>query len=337
MDVPGDGGVGERPFNIGFIAQAGRLQYEALLLAASLRACDPGFAGRLIALEPQPGGAWIEDPRISSDGVRQELARLEVEIVPFSATHFGTSYPHGNKIEALAAMPDGAPFLFLDSDTLVTGRLSQMTADFSRPAASMRREATWPKVNLYGPGIGDIWASLYAMFGLDLAPTLDERWPTDHWKRYLYFSAGWFLYRDPQTFGRRFLEIARAIRDTPPRELAGQVLDPWLDQIALPLVVHSLGGGRPGTDLAGLDGDVTCHWRTLPLLYARESDCVVDTLESVCAPNRIKKVLKEYEPFRRMVFQRRGHKVRALFDRKALPRNEQAIRHRIKAAGFWMR
>ena len=34
-------------FNIVAVVQAGRLQYEALLLAASLRATNPDFAGKL--------------------------------------------------------------------------------------------------------------------------------------------------------------------------------------------------------------------------------------------------------------------------------------------------
>jgi len=64
---------------------------------------------------------------------------------------------------------------------------------------------------------------------------------------------------------------------------------------------------------------------------------VVEVLEQAAAPNRIKKVLKGYEPIKRMVFQGRGRKVRALFDQDNLPRKEQAIRNRIKANGFWMR
>jgi len=107
--------------------------------------------------------------------------------------------------------------------------------------------------------------------------------------------------------------------------------------VALPLVIHALGGGRPGPELDGLDGEVTCHWRLLPLLYARESDRVVEVLEDVAAPNRIKKVLKDYEPMKRLVYQGRGRKARALFDRANLPRREQAIRNRLKSEGFWMR
>ena len=324
------------PFTIAAIVQGGRLQYEALLLAASLRACDPDFAGRLILLEPQPGGAWPGDPRIEGTATRAALDRLGAEIVPFRAEHFGAAYPHGNKIEALAALPPG-PFLFLDSDTLITGPLSQVRFDFGRPAASMRREGTWPEIELYGPGYTAIWKSLYDRFGLDFESSLDRAEPEEFWRRYLYFNAGWFFHHDPQAFGARFLDVALSIRRDPPPELACQSLDPWLDQVALPLVIHSFGGGRPGPELDGLDGDITCHWRLLPLLYARESDRVVEVLEEVAAPNWIKKALKEHEPFRRMVYQGKGAKVRAMFDRTDLPWPEQRIRNRIKATKLWMR
>ena len=127
------------------------------------------------------------------------------------------------------------------------------------------------------------------------------------------------------------------MRDNRPEEMILQPLDPWLDQVVLPLVIHSFGGGRPGDDLAGLDGDLTCHYRMLPLLYARESDTVVRTLTDVSAPNKVKKWLKQYEPFKRMIYQGRGEKVRALFDQNDLPPREQQIRNRIKKEGFWLR
>ena len=133
------------------------------------------------------------------------------------------------------------------------------------------------------------------------------------------------------------MTYARSVRDNPPPELVCQSLNPWLDQVVLPLVIHGLGGGRDTLPDGMLDGSVTCHYRLLPLLYAREDDAVVEALEEVAAPNKIKKVLKAYEPMKRMIYQKRGHKVRALFDRDNLPRKEQAIRNRIKSEGFWMR
>ncbi len=324
--------------NVVIVAQKGRLEYEAVLFAASFRSANPDFAGRLLVMEPQPGPLWPADPRISSEAVRRLLVEeFGAEIVPFESRHFGASYPYGNKIEMLRALPAGAPFVFFDTDTLFLGPLSEVPFDFSRPSASMRRENTWPKIELYGPGYTAIWGSLYAKFGLDFASSLDTRYPDEYWERYLYFNAGWFFHEDPARFGALFEEYAVAIRDDPPPELVCQPLDPWLDQVALPLVIHALGGGRETIPPGLLDGRITCHWRALPLLYARESDEVVATLERVAAPNRIKKVLKEYEPFKRMIYQRRGHKVRALFDRENLPRREQAIRNRIRREKLWMR
>jgi len=324
-------------FNIVIVGQRGRLQYEALILAASLRAMSPRFAGRLFVAEPQPGPLWPGDPRISGAEIRARLAELGAETLPFESRHFGQAYPYGNKIEALLALPEGAPFLFLDTDTLVTGEISDVPFDFDRPTASLRRTGTWPEPELYGPGYAAIWKSLYDRFGLDFESSLDPGQPDEYWKRYLYFNAGFFFYRCPRVFGQRFLDYALSIRDDPPPELICQSLDPWLDQVALPLVIHALGGGRDTLPEGLLDGSVTCHYRALPLLYARESDRVVAVLEEVCAPNRLKKVLKEHDAIKRMIYQGRGHKVRALFDRDKLPRREQAIRNTIKRNGFWMR
>ena len=327
-------------FDILIVGQHGRLTHEACLFAATLRHASPGWAGRLVVAEPQPGPLWPDDPRIPPGPQRDLLEELGAEIVPFESRHFGQAYPNGNKIEGLAALP-GGPFVFFDTDTVITGELSEVEIDFARPAASMRREGTWPTVEIYGPDYNDIWGALHARRGGALADTLDPDWPDGHWRRYLYFNAGWFFGADPAAFRRAFLEAALMIRDDPPPEIATQTLDPWLDQAALPLAIHELGGGRPGTKggIAPevLDGSHSFHYRYLPLLYATAPDHVVATVAEATAPNRIKKVLKDYEPFRRFLYQPKGAKARALFDRADLPRREQAIRNRLKREGLWLR
>ncbi|WP_425044091.1 hypothetical protein [Primorskyibacter sp. S87] len=325
------------PFNIMIVGQNNRLQYEAVLFAASLRYASPGFQGRLFVAVPQPGPLWNGDPSIHNHEVLKALETLGAEILPFENHEFGEAYPNGNKIEALLAMPKNKPFLFFDTDTLITGELTDVPFDFDRPFASLRCEGTWPEPTLYGPGYDDIWRALYDRFGLDYESSLDLSQPDGHWRRNLYFNAGFFHYRCPVRFGKRFLTYARSIRDNPPPELVAQRIFPWLDQIALPLVIHSFGGGREALPDGYIDGSVSCHYRHFPLLYAREGDHVVDVLEQVAAPNKIKKVIKPYDPIKRMVYQGRGAKVRALFDRDHLPRREQVIRQRIKSQGFWMR
>lgn len=322
-------------FNLLAIGQSGRLEYEAILLTASLRQSDPGFTGRLFIAEPQPGGKWPGDPRMSPR-TRALLADLGAEILPFEARVFGQDYPNGNKIEALQALPE-APFLFLDTDTLITGPLSAIPFDFAKPSASMRRENTWPKIELYGPTLTQTWRSLYDRFGLDFDSSLDLTQPDDYWQRFLYFNAGWFFHESPARFGNRFLAWAREIRDAPPEELVCQELFPWLDQITLPLVIHSFGGGRPGPDLAALDGTATCHYRFLPLLYATESNACVAVLEEVAKDKTVRPVLRDWPALKAMVYQNKGRKARALFDRARLPHREQLIRNTLKREGLWMR
>ena len=330
--------MAEKPFNVMIIGQAGRLQYEAVLFAASLRHSAPGFKGRLFVAVPQPGPLWGDSsPAVRNQGVLELLEHFGAEILPFDSQVFGQGYPNGNKIEALQALPEGEPFVFFDTDTLITGELQQVPFDFTRPAASLRCEGTWPKPTLYGPGYADIWRALYSRFGLDFASSLDLSQPDEYWRRHLYFNAGFFYGACPRAFGKRWLVYAKSVWQDPPVELAGQSLDPWLDQVTLPLVIHSFGGGRDALAPGWLDGEVSCHYRLFPLLYARESDRVVEVLHEVAAPNKVKKVLKGYEPIKRMVYQGRGEKVRAMFDRDHLPRREQVIRNRIKSAGFWMR
>jgi hypothetical protein len=324
-------------FNVVVVGQQGRLSYEALIFVASLRAMSPDFKGRVLVAEPQAGPLWRKDPAIIDPGVRAALEDMGAQIIPFESRHFGETYPYGNKIEMLCALPEGEPFVFFDTDTLITGNLAAVSFDFDRPSASLRREGTWPQPQLYGPGYTGLWKSLYNKFGLDFASSLDLSQPDEYWRRYLYFNAGFFYHRCPHEFGAKFLEYALAIRDAPPVELCAQSFDPWLDQVALPLVIHALGGSRDALPAGLLDGAVSCHYRLLPLLYARESDHAVDVLEHVTSPNKLKKVLKEYDPIKRMVYQGRGIKARALFDRANLPRKEQAIRNQLKSNGFWIR
>lgn len=324
------------PFNILAIGQSGRLEREAVLLASSLRHSAAGFAGRLIVAEPQPSGAWETRDVRMSPASREALQALGADIVPLHAREFGRAYPHGNKIEALSLLPAGEPFLFLDSDTVVTGALDRVQFDFARPTASMRREGTWPEPPLYGPGYEGIWRSLYDRFGLDFASSLDPAQPDEHWERYLYFNAGWFSGPDPAEFGRRFLDWSREVRNDPGEALATQELVPWLDQVVLPLVVHSLGGGRPGPELAGMDGDVTWHYRRLPLLYASGPDSAVETVEALARLPELAPVMADWDAWQQLVVAGNGRRlVRPLFDRDRLPKREQAIRQTLRANSLW--
>lgn len=324
-------------FNILILGQRGRLEREAAIFAASLRRNAPDWQGQLIVAEPQPEGAWQGVATRIQPPAREVLESFGAQILPFTARHFGRAYPYGNKIEALALLPPGQPFIFFDSDTLVTGALD-MAVDFDRPTASMQREGSWPEPPPYGPGYAQIWRSLYDRFGLDFESSLDLSQPDEHWERYLYFNAGWFLGPDPAVFGQRFLEYALAVRDDPGDALACQSLDPWLDQVVLPLVVHSLGGGRPGPELAGLDGDLTCHYRNLSLLYARGSDRALEIFEEIAAIPEISRIMQGDDAYEALFRQRAGRdRLRPMFQGKRLPSREQVIRRMLRKENLWFR
>ena len=322
-------------FNILAVVQNGRLAFEAVLLAASLRQSNPNFKGRLILAEPR-GEKWGSQHHLPEGALKERLLELGAEIIPYEAKHFGPEYPNGNKIEALSVLPAG-PFLFLDTDTIVTGDLAKVPFDFNKPAASLRREGTWPTIEPYGPGYTQTWKSLYDKFGLDFESSLDLSQPDEYWRRYLYLNAGWFFGADAPAFGERLLHYALQIRDHRPEALECQEIYPWLDQIALALCLHSFGGGRPDASLKGPDGDITCHYRTIPMLYARESDEAVALLEEIAKAKENRRILRDWPQIKKMVYLNGGRKARALFDRADLPRREQTIRSALRREGLWLR
>lgn len=324
-------------FNLLAIAQSGRLQAEAVLWLTSLREADPTPNYRVFVAEPAPGPLWSGDPGIDDAEIRDRLTALDATIVRFDNRHFGADYAYGNKIEALFSLPRDQPFLFTDTDTLWLSALSQVPFDFTRPSASSRRTGTWPKVQPDGADMEAIWGSLYDRFDLDFPASQDTRFERDDWQRYLYFNAGFFFGTCPHRFGEQFLSYTLSIRDSPPEALSDQKLNPWLDQIALPLVISAQGGGRESLEEGWLDGRTSLHYRTLPLLFACESDEAIATLNAIATPNRTKKLLKRYPPFHRMIYRGDGAKVRALFDEEERSLAQDIIRKRIRAAGLWMR
>ena len=326
-----------REFNIVVIAQNGRLGYETALFMASLRANSPDFIGQVFIATPRAGPLWQGDPSLSDPSICEYLTNLGAQILPFDSRVFGQAYPHGNKIECLTALPAQQPFLFFDSDTLILSDLSKVPFDFDRPSASLRVSHTWPLPAAEGPNLHDIWAALYRRFDLDFPSSWDPAFQNDHWRRYAYFNAGYFYYRCPQEFGARYLDMAQNIWRDPPPELSGQPLIPWLDQITLRLVLHSFGGGRSALAPGFLDGSVSYHYRYLPLLYARAPNFVVHTLERLAQIPDLQKILSQYQPFARFLYDGLGADTRSLYNPDLGPVPEHKIRRILKQHGLWER
>ena len=151
------------------------------------------------------------------------------------------------------------------------------------------------------------------------------------------FQCGILLLSLSKGFWPALSRVCGRYPQRPPPELLEQTLDPWLDQVALPLVIHALGGGRDSLPHGLLDGRHSCHYRFIPLLYARESDAVVTLLEELTSPDHVKSVLDNHPPYRRLIYERHGLRLRQMFDQSALPQTEQMIRKTIKQTGLWLR
>ena len=114
-------------YNVFAVVQGGRLQYEAIIFVATFFQKNPNFKGRLILGEPENSDRWDSDPRINNENVRRLLTDLGAEIRPFQNGVFGSRYPNGNKIMGLTCLPDKEPFVFFDTDTMFSGRLSTVS------------------------------------------------------------------------------------------------------------------------------------------------------------------------------------------------------------------
>ena len=95
---------------------------------------------------------------------------------------------------------------------------------------------------------------LYDRSSLDFESGLDWSQPYEYWRRYLYLNAGYFYYKYPKIFGDRFLNYSPTIRDDGPREIICQPLNPWLDQVTVPLVIHSFGSSRDVLEAGYING-----------------------------------------------------------------------------------
>lgn len=308
--------MGQTGLTVAAILQAGRLEAEALLLGLSARMQHQ----KILFCMPMPGALWREDPCAAPE-ICAALEGMGHEVRLFANRTWGTCYPQGNKIEALAALEEG-PVLLLDTDTLLCTPLADLAIPFA--TASLRRSDSWPK--------GDparIWPALYARFGLSVR---EDRRFTD-WRRYPYFNAGAVAAPSARGLFTAWHEIASAIWEQPGPELAGEALTPWLDQISLPLALARLGGGKSGLSWR-LDQHLCCHYRSPGLLMAREFAAAEVFYKCLEAPEA--RLLACYPPFAHFTTQEARALARQIgLDYANAP--EAALRKALRAAGLWGR
>lgn len=223
-------------FSFCFVAQKGKIEFEAALLAASLKK-NVKLPCEIIAAVPwSPDGQFVPDNQtldfLSSIGARVEEFKNPVAI----RENFVQPYPHSNKMFALALAKPCDKVIFLDSDSICHTDFS-CHVGFSLPLTLMY-------VGYNGAHIfGRSWEDLYDRCGI---PAPKERRG--------YRGAQNKIHYAPPTFAANFIAVSAEYL---PRlrslwfEIYQQMLEEKLfsddglplyycDQVAFSLAVHKL-------------------------------------------------------------------------------------------------
>jgi hypothetical protein len=229
-------------FNIALVAQSGRIAYQALLAAASVRRFHSKKDVNIHICIPENTSRWKDDPSVQEPHLREAFEKYECTIKMIDNSDWGSSYPYGNKFYAISSLPADEPFLFLDSDNILIRPIAENDIDFARPALRPAPRP-WPIVSEKTPSYGAIWRSLYEFFDLDSTPYHDKSL-NDDVRSYPYYNAAIMYYSRAGDFGPAMLEMGKKLWANQPAALEGQPLFPWLDQVVLPLVLAKLGVPR---------------------------------------------------------------------------------------------
>lgn len=201
-----------------FICQQGELEIASMLLAASLKEnlkCDY----ELVAAIPQPELRWGKISATSEKLIKQ----LGVRKV-FIENKINLNYPIGNKVSCFGIETDADKIIFLDSDILCVSQFDPEKHFINSLNAKPADLATFRN-----------WKPVYDLFDFDL-PKERVISTTTNEKMYPYFNAGMIAIDNIKEFSQQWIECCKKI------DKSGNILNnrPWLDQIALPIVLKKL-------------------------------------------------------------------------------------------------
>lgn len=286
-------GPSDEPINVAIVAQKGRIAYQAVLSAASIRAHHPREQIRIFICVPKNSALWEQDPAIDDVEMLDAFKRYDCELVSFDNADFGSSYPISNKFYSILSLPPNERFLFLDSDTLLVAPMRPDSFNFSEPGLTDAMP-NWP-VARDGYTIAEIWESLYTLFGLDASAYFDpERGVNEH-QCYPYYQGNVMFYERAGAFGREMLEMAKQLWREQPKPVQKQKLKPWLDQIVLPLVLAKLGA--PRRKKSDSFRDVIVHYQYTIFLTVRNARAI-ECFGELTKDPRLVSVLNHDEGFR---------------------------------------
>lgn len=215
-----------------FVVDGKALEAMSLVLAASVaRHHDTETEVRLIA--------YVSASTHLNPATLALYAACGVRVAPLpeAAGRWKRPYPHGNKLLAMAEPRPSQRTIFLDTDMVVQGRLTDLVAQSPHQVFAVPEgKPTWGKK-------GDAWERAYRFFDLPL-PQARITLMRGRRREFLpYFNAGYVSFsdlpldQDGRAFGRLWLDFAVNFD----WNCAVANKRPWLDQITLPLVMAYYG------------------------------------------------------------------------------------------------
>jgi len=202
--------------HIGFVCQAGRLEAQCCLLAASIR-YRLGNEARMTATVAGTDGKELAPRTVRFlEGCGTELISIENPISP--------DYPIGNKLSCLRAIEDTAPVtLFMDSDMIV---LANFLKVFDTPFEFMAKPADAPTADLDN----DAWKDIFARHGVEFPQSRYMTTLTED-LGLPYFNAGFIALSGQHKIAECWIKHARKLSHD------RKCHDYHLDQISLTLAV----------------------------------------------------------------------------------------------------
>ncbi|MEM0977478.1 MAG: hypothetical protein AAGJ34_08085 [Pseudomonadota bacterium] len=300
-------------------ADGAREMFEAIITVASLRGTS----------NDQPIHVAFKDttptrPDLKED-VRSLLRDLGAETPSFEGVGHRRTDLQTHVLSALDGMGDASFY------ALVPGAVFHEEPRAPKSyGASVSIRNPWPECHLYGDPRGVIWQNLADDLGFDVSqigqphlhPASLHRWPGFD-GRIIWGPMG-------RQFSQVFDRISDRMHRAPPEKYQTLDLEDHVVEAALPFVFEDLSASQVQPSQRA---DITPAF-PLVFLYCSAPDPAIDALESAVSANRIKRVLKGYEPARKLIYQGKGRLLRERFYGPP-PQNMRRLVQRIERNTPW--